>query len=177
MRLILLAVATLSVFTGCQTRQPAPAASPAPAPTSAVVADLQPLSFMVGRWITVNPEQGVAEEHWMTPRGGTMMGMFRMVRAETSPQFYEILGISSEPGGVFLRQRRVENDLDMPSTLGVVQTFRLTSTAPGQATFTSAAGATLTYSSFGPNQLTLSFTPDACPARGSSPIVFTRDPQ
>lgn len=132
---------------------------------------------MVGRWITVDPAQGVAEEHWMTPRGGTMMGMFRMVRAETSPQFYEILGISSESGGIILRQRRVENDLDMPSTLGVVQTFRLTSQGSGQATFTNSTGATLTYSSAGPNQLTLSFTPNAFTARGSSPIVFTRDPQ
>lgn len=38
------------------------------------------LAFMSGCW-EMNDANGTVEEHWMTPRGGTMLGMSRTVRA------------------------------------------------------------------------------------------------
>jgi hypothetical protein len=64
----------------------------------ATIADI---AWMAGRW-TGEGLGGVAEETWSAPAGGTMLGMFRLVR-EGQPVFYEIMTFREEGGSLMLR--------------------------------------------------------------------------
>lgn len=72
------------------------AAEPAPA--------LESAAWLAGCWSAVSPDgQNAAEEQWMAPRGGLMVGMARSVRGGTA-RGYELLTLRvGEDGGLVYR--------------------------------------------------------------------------
>jgi hypothetical protein len=72
----------------------------------ATLADIQWLS---GRWVG-NAFGGIAEEIWSPAQAGSMMGMYRLIRAG-KPVFYELLTIVEENGSLVLRLKHFNPDL------------------------------------------------------------------
>jgi Domain of unknown function (DUF6265) len=60
--------------------------------------DLDRLAWLAGCWSQPRPD-GVTEEHWMKPAGGTMLGMSRTVRGGKTTEF-EFLQIRVENGTI-----------------------------------------------------------------------------
>ena len=54
------------------------------------------LSWLSGCWAQTRPD-GITEEHWMKPSGGTMLGMSRTVRSGRTTEF-EFLQIKEDGG-------------------------------------------------------------------------------
>jgi len=77
--------------------------------TPAAESPLDKLAFMAGGWVpeTTQTGKGFGEEHWMAPRGRTMVGMFRLAEPDGTMEFQELTSINVEPAGVFLRMRHV----------------------------------------------------------------------
>ncbi|MBX3408144.1 MAG: hypothetical protein KF869_15435 [Phycisphaeraceae bacterium] len=99
------------------------AAQPVAIPSGAKAPDpLDPVAYLAGRWVKVD-QSGAAEEHWSSPRGGAMMGMFRLDRRDGSPVLFEILTITAEGDDLLLRLRHysprlvAKEDKDKPMTL------------------------------------------------------------
>jgi len=92
---------------------PAPAAAPAPATKPAArtpaptAAELAPLAFIAGHWVTELPNGMVSEELWMPARGKSMLGSFRQTRPDGTPAFFEFTQIVSGAKGIVLRQVHV----------------------------------------------------------------------
>lgn len=97
--------------------------------------ELAPLAFMAGRWVGVNPNQTVNEEHWMAPRGNHMVGTFRQVRRDGKPAFVEVTLIYVEEGKVHLKLRHLHTKLEVPETRKETSDFELQSTGFHRATF------------------------------------------
>ena len=91
--ILALALSALSFVSACQTTPPAPPALELPAHAAADPA-LAPLGFLSGRWICVNPNKTVNEEHWTAPRGKFMVGAFRQVRRDGKCAFVEVSQIA-----------------------------------------------------------------------------------
>lgn len=54
--------------------------------------------WLAGCWLAQSPDgRNAAEEHWMTPRGGLMVGMSRTIRGGEA-RSYELLTIREEDG-------------------------------------------------------------------------------
>ncbi len=70
---------------------------------------LASLSWLTGQWVR-RDAGGLAEEHWSTPAGGAMMGMFRLVK-KGKVVFYELLTITKEGGQLVLRIRHLDTRL------------------------------------------------------------------
>ena len=73
-------------------------AAPPAAPPADAAAALARLSWMVGGWAS---QDGAAssEEHWIAPRGGTMLGVHRDVEGARTSGF-EFLRIEARPDGL-----------------------------------------------------------------------------
>jgi hypothetical protein len=69
-----------------------PAGGTAPAP------GIERVAWLQGCWEAVSPERTV-EEHWMAPRGTSMVGVGRTVRAGELVE-YELLVIREQEGGL-----------------------------------------------------------------------------
>lgn len=106
-------------FAGGQAATPPAAAAPSAARAPE---GIQRVSFLAGRWVKIDSEGGT-EEHWSSPRGGAMMGMFRWDRPDGKPVMFEILTITSEGEDLLLRLRHyspklaAKEDKDKPMTL------------------------------------------------------------
>ncbi len=98
-------------------------------------AALQPLQFLVGRWVGVNPNNTVNEEHWMQPRGNCMIGVFRQVRLDGNCAFVEVSQISLEKGEVVLRLRHMHGRLEVPERRKNVNVFELVSATGSRVEF------------------------------------------
>jgi hypothetical protein len=61
------------------------------------------LAWLTGCWSRAHAN-GIAEEHWMAPRGGTMLGMSRIVRDGRTVE-YEYLQIRAEAGSLVYEAR------------------------------------------------------------------------
>lgn len=71
-------------------------------PTSKVsISSLSELAWFAGVWIGEEADQ-VIEEHWSTPRGNCLVGMFRLIQ-EGAPRFYELMIIEVEKDEVVFR--------------------------------------------------------------------------
>ncbi len=79
--------------------------------------------------------QDRAEEHWSAPDGTSILGMFRWVNADGTPGVFEILAITQEEGGVFLRLRHMDARLQPWPTETVPMTLALAEASPGKAVF------------------------------------------
>lgn len=92
---------------------------------------LADLAFLVGHW-RGEALGGVAEEVWLAPAGGAMLGTFRLVRGE-EVSFYEIFTIS-EPD-LTLRLKHFHGDLAGWEERDEIVTFPFVSAADGEAVF------------------------------------------
>jgi Domain of unknown function (DUF6265) len=122
--ILALALSALSVVSACQTTPPAPPALELPAHAAADPA-LAPLGFLSGRWICVNPNKTVNEEHWTAPRGKFMVGAFRQVRRDGKCAFVEVSQIAVEDEGLTLRLRHLHGQLEVPDNQKEISLFRL----------------------------------------------------
>jgi hypothetical protein len=110
-------------------------------PAAAVAADaLAPVAFLSGRWVEVNAK-GNREEHWSSPRGGTMMGMFRWDKADRTPNILEILSISAEGADCVLRLHHFSAKLEVHGEGDKPMTFKLSEKGERKAVFTPTANA------------------------------------
>ena len=79
--------------------QAPPAAANAPAPLKASV---DQLAWIAGPWTGTLGDRTI-EQHWMAPLAGSMVGMYRSIRAG-KPTLYELLAIEQDAeGGLVLR--------------------------------------------------------------------------
>lgn len=137
---------------------------PASAKTDAL---LVPMSFMAGRWIGVNPNKTVNEEHWMTPRGNHMLGTFKQIRRDGKPALVEISLIAANEGKVTLVLRHLHSNLEIPEKRKDLSEFVLKATGPNRAEFAgvgaSAAVTSVVYTLVSPDVLeqTLTFSPES----------------
>ena len=97
------------------------------------VAPIEGLSFLTGSW---SGSQGTAhiEEHWSSPQGNSMMGMFRLVSSGT-PIFYEFMQIERNPDGIHLRIRHFGPGMTSWESEKSPMTFCLQDCRPNRATF------------------------------------------
>ena len=84
---------------------------------------LENMKWLTGHW-TGSALGGFVEEIWSEPRGGAMMGMFRLVRGE-EPVFYELLHVVEVDGTLAIRLKHFNRDLTGWEEKNEVREFRL----------------------------------------------------
>ena len=72
-------------------------------------AKIADLAWLAGSW-RGEGLGGMNEEHWSAPAGGTMMGMYRLLKGERVA-FYELLTLSESEGSLLLTLRHFHPDL------------------------------------------------------------------
>lgn len=98
-------------------------------------AALTPLEFMAGRWLAVNPNGTLNEEHWTSPRGASMVGTFRQVRRDGRPAFVEVSLMTVEGDKVRLRLRHLHSGLEVPESRAEPDDFFLQKVERNRAEF------------------------------------------
>jgi hypothetical protein len=135
-------------------------------------ASLTDCAFLAGAWKATMGEDRM-EEQWSAPDGASIMGMFRWVNADGSPNIFEILTITEEPEGVFLRLRHLDAKLQPWTSEPVPLTLKLDEASAGKAVFraidTEKKLAAVTYHCETPDQLRVLVE---FPAAGSEPLDF-----
>lgn len=126
-------------------------------PSAAMSPELAPFTFMSGRWIGVNPNKTVNEEHWSMPRGNHMVGTFHQIRRDGKPAFFEVSLISVEPDGVTLRLRHMHGGLEVPEKRKELSVFKLKGTGENRVEFAGTGEAAevtgVVYRLAGPDEL------------------------
>jgi hypothetical protein len=90
-------LATTAVLTAWLTMSALAQSPAAPAsPSAPALSGVDALEWMAGCWAQTRPD-GLTEEHWMKPSGGTMLGMSRTVRRGRTTA-YEFLQIRDVGG-------------------------------------------------------------------------------
>lgn len=142
MRLALSCLPVALALSACSsTPKPAPL-SPLELPAHAAADPaLAPLEFLAGRWICVNPNKTVNEEHWTAPRGKAMVGTFRQVRRDGKCAFVEVSQVSVEDSGLVLRLRHLHGQLEVPDNQKEISVFALRSLAPARVEFAGTGSA------------------------------------
>lgn len=72
-------------------------------------ATLATMRWLEGQWVG-EAFGGIAEEVWLAPNGGSMPGMYRIVR-DGKPWFFELMTIVEERGTIVLRLKHFNADL------------------------------------------------------------------
>jgi len=165
---------------------PAPAAQTAPAVTAPAApkanAALEPLAFMTGAWTQAQANGAMIEEHWMAPRGSSMLGSFRRILGNGGVPFYEFTQIVAEKDRVILRQMHVHGNFE-PDPKRVEPMLLVLEKAGGnRATFVPAADPTkanagdlsrVTYFLDDPDMLVLVVEPKAAEGKpAEKPLEF-----
>lgn len=136
-------------------------------PSAAPAKELESLAFMAGRWIGVNPNNTVNEEHWTAPRGNHMVGTFHQIRRDGKPAFVEVSLISVEKDGVRLRLRHLHTGLEIAKGREEASDFMLKSAEKNRAEFygigKAAMVTSVVYRLVGKNQLVVEtqFAPES----------------
>ena len=116
-----LTLACVSLISCAAAPAPAPASAPAPAPVAQAApapatpktnTALEPLAFMTGAWTQAQANGAMIEEHWMAPRGSSMLGSFRRILGNGAVPFYEFTQIVAEKDRVILRQMHVHGNFE-----------------------------------------------------------------
>src|SRR5262249_8795935 len=125
---------------GAAVQQP-PAGAKAEASVNAV-------AFMAGQWKHEDAE-GVTEEHWSAPSGNNVMGMFRWLKPDGTPTMFEILAVTGEADGVYLRLKHFNARLQGKEEKDDTMTLKLAEARPTKAVFKGVEGekrlSTVTY--------------------------------
>jgi hypothetical protein len=162
---------------------PAATAPAAPAPAAPKTnAALEPLAFMTGAWTQAQANGAMIEEHWMAPRGSSMLGSFRRILGNGAVPFYEFTQIVAEKDRVILRQMHVHGNFE-PDPKRVEPMLLVLEKAGGnRATFIPAADPTkanagdlsrVTYFLDGPDMLVLVVEPKAAEGKpAEKPLEF-----
>jgi hypothetical protein len=69
---------------------------------------LDQLMWLVGNWHS-HALDGIAEEHWQAPSGGSMLGSFKLI-VDGRVKFYELMTISEEGDTLILRIKHLNPD-------------------------------------------------------------------
>lgn len=142
-------------------------------------------AFMEGRWTQQQPNGAVIEEHWMAPRGNSMVGTFRRTLGNGVTPFYELTQIMAEKDMVILRQIHVHGNFEPDPKRTDLMRMRLEKIEGNAATFVPVEPplkanaqdmASICYELKDPDTLVLTVTPNAPkdPAKpAEKPLVFT----
>jgi hypothetical protein len=96
-------------------------------------ATLADTAWLEGRWVGEGLG-GVSEEIWSPARGGTMMGMYRLLK-DGKPVFYEFLMLVEENGTLAMKLKHFNPDfMGWEEKAGFV-TFKLVAVEPRAAHF------------------------------------------
>jgi hypothetical protein len=142
-RHLALAVAVLSgsllaapIFAQDATTMPATAATESLPPADPL---LEPLSFMAGSWYSTNANGSKNREHWTTPRGKIMTGIFQQIRRDGASALYELSAIEVEEGRVVLRLRHFHRLIEIDDKRPHAEIYTLAETGPQKAVFKPSA--------------------------------------
>jgi hypothetical protein len=72
----------------------------------ATIADM---AWLAGAW-TGPGLGGISEEMWSAPRGGAMLGMYRLIK-DDKPVFYELITVVEERGSLVFRLKHFNPDM------------------------------------------------------------------
>jgi hypothetical protein len=101
-----------------------------PKPISATI---ESLAWMAGGWYgTVNGDP--VDEHWSTPAGGAMMGMFRWLK-NGKVYLYELLAIEADADGLVLRLKHFDRGLNSWEGKGQAVAYPLVQVGDQEAAF------------------------------------------
>jgi hypothetical protein len=162
------AVASLAFVAPAQDAKAPPAPATASGPKAA--AALEPLAFMTGAWTQQQANGAMIEEHWMAPRGQSMLGSFRRILGNGGVPFYEFTQIVAEKDRVVLRQMHVHGNFDPDPKRTEPMLLVLEKVEGKRATFVPVADpakahagdlSRVTYSADGPDTLVLVVEPKA----------------
>ena len=184
-----LTLACISLISCAAATAPAPAPAPvsvaqaAPAPAAAKTnAALEPLAFMTGAWTQAQANGAMIEEHWMAPRGSSMLGSFRRILGNGAVPFYEFTQIVAEKDRVILRQMHVHGNFEPDPKRVEPMLLVLEKAGANRATFVPAADPTkanagdlsrVTYFLDGPDMLVLVVEPKAAEGKpAEKPLEF-----
>lgn len=156
-----------------------PAASVTPAKTKP---KLEPLAFMTGAWMQLQPNGAMIEEHWMAPRGSSMLGSFRRILGNGTVPFYEFTQIVAEKDRVILRQMHVHGNFEPDPKRTEPMLLVLQKAGANRATFVPVADpakantgdlARVSYFLDGPDTLVLVVEPKAVEGKpAEKPLEF-----
>ena len=191
--MIIRAALTLAcaLLISCSESAPTPAAQAAPSATAPAApapaaaktnAALEPLAFMTGAWTQVQANGAMIEEHWMAPRGSSMLGSFRRILGNGAVPFYEFTQIVAEKDRVILRQMHVHGNFEPDPKRVEPMLLVLEKAGANRATFVPAADPTkanagelsrVTYFLDGPDMLVLVVEPKAAEGKpAEKPLEF-----
>lgn len=97
------------------------------------------LAFMAGSW-RGQIEGGVAEEQWRAPEGNNAVGMFRWLKPDGTPIMFEMMALTQEPEGVFLRLVHFNGKLVAREGKDEAVTLRLAESGANRAVFKGVDG-------------------------------------
>lgn len=126
---------------GCQSAAKADATAEKKPELAPVDPALVPLAFLAGTWSQTQPRGAMIEEHWMQPRGKSMVGSFRRILGNGATPFYEFTQIVSEADGVHLRQIHVHGNFETDPRRKEAMHLRLDRSEPNLASFVPVANA------------------------------------
>jgi hypothetical protein len=137
---------------------------------------------MTGAWTQAQANGAMIEEHWMAPRGSSMLGSFRRILGNGAVPFYEFTQIVAEKDRVILRQMHVHGNFE-PDPKRVEPMLLVLEKAGGnRATFVPAADpakanagdlSRVTYFLDGPDMLVLVVEPKAAEGKpAEKPLEF-----
>lgn len=181
--LISCAAALATASTSATQAAPPATASAAPAPAAPKTnAALEPLAFMTGAWTQAQANGAMIEEHWMAPRGSSMLGSFRRILGNGAVPFYEFTQIVAEKDRVILRQMHVHGNFEPDPKRVEPMLLVLEKAGANRATFVPAADPTkanagelsrVTYFLDGPDMLVLVVEPKAAEGKpAEKPLEF-----
>jgi hypothetical protein len=104
---------------------PAPTPAQPAAQPPKVAATIADAAWLQGYWIGEG-FGGTSEDLWMPPRNGVMLGAFRLVKADGSRGFYELLGIEESEGSLRFVVKHFHPDWVGWEEKDQAQKFRLT---------------------------------------------------
>jgi len=96
-------------------------------------ATLADFTWLAGQW-TGPALGGRSEEMWTSPDGGSMQGMYRLVK-DGKVVFYELLTLTEKDGSVVLRLKHFNTDLTGWEEKATVLEFPLVKITPTEAHF------------------------------------------
>jgi hypothetical protein len=100
---------------------------------SPVAATIDSLAWMAGSWYgTVDGDP--VDEHWSTPAGGAMMGMFRWLK-NGKVYLYELLAIEPDADGLVLRLKHFDRGLNGWEGKGQAVAYPLVKVGDQEAAF------------------------------------------
>ena len=148
-----------------------------PGQPAAVKASLEGLAWITGAWTGTLGDRTI-EQHWSAPLGGSMLAMYRSIRADRAT-LYELLAIEQDADGIVLRIKHFAPGPGLVSQEAKDQSIdhRLVSLEGRTAVFLGVAAenpARITFSSPDPAGLTISVERERDGKRVTTEFKYSR---